>query len=71
MEWAIWGGAILTLLGVAGLLWCVVMAVRARRRQLPDEQMKAMLQRVVMLNVAALGVSALGLMLVVFGVILA
>lgn len=70
MELAIWGGAILTLLGVAGLFWCVALAMKARRQKLPDEAMKALLQRVVVLNVAALGVSALGLMLVVFGVII-
>lgn len=68
MEWMIWIGAVLTLIGVAGLVWCIVLAMRAKRAKLPDDQMRAVLQRVVILNMAALAVSGLGLMAVVFGV---
>lgn len=71
MDYLIWGGAVLTLVGVAGLVWCIVLAMRAKRSGLPDDQMKAALQRVVVLNLAALAVSAIGLMAVVVGVILA
>ena len=70
MEWLIWIGAALTLLGVVGLVWCIVLAMRAKKAGLPDEQMRAVLQRVVILNMAALAVSGLGLMAVVFGVML-
>lgn len=70
MDYVIWGGAGLTLIGVAGLFWCVVLGVRAKRSGLPDVEMKAQLQRVVALNLAALAVSALGLMAVIIGVIL-
>ena len=69
MAWAIWGGAALTGLGLAGLVWCIVMALRARKAGLSDDQMRAQMQKVVALNVGALAVSALGLMLVVFGVV--
>lgn len=71
MEYVIWGGAGLTMIGVAGLLWCVVLGVQAKRSGLPDTEMKARLQRVVALNLAALAISALGLMAVIFGVIIA
>ncbi len=71
MDWLIWVGAALTLLGVAGLVWCIVLAMRAKRAGLPDADMRATLQRVVVLNMAALAVSGLGLMCVVFGVFLA
>ncbi len=71
MDWLIWIGAALTLLGVAGLVWCIVLAMRAKRAGLPDADMRATLQRVVVLNMAALAVSGLGLMCVVFGVFLA
>ena len=71
MEWLIWIGAALTLLGVAGLVWCIVLAMRAKRAGLPDDQMRAALQRVVVLNMAALAVSGIGLMCVVFGVFVA
>lgn len=71
MDYVIWGGAALSMIGILGLLWCVVLAVRAKRSGLPDDQIKAQLQQVVALNLGALAVSALGLMLVIAGVILA
>lgn len=71
MDWLIWIGATLTLLGVAGLVWCIVLAMRAKRAGLSDAAMRAALQRVVILNMAALAVSGLGLMCVVFGVFVA
>jgi hypothetical protein len=70
MEYMVWGGAGLTLIGVAGLLWCVVLGVRAKRSGMPDAEVKAQLQRVIALNLGALAISALGLMAVIFGVIL-
>lgn len=70
MTWMIWIGAALTLLGVVGLIGCIVLAMRAKKAGLPDDQMRAALQRVVILNMAALAVSGLGLMAVVFGVML-
>ncbi|MBA3911512.1 MAG: hypothetical protein C0524_16950 [Rhodobacter sp.] len=70
MQAMIWAGAVLTLLGVAGLGYCVFRAIRARSARLEDAAMRAELQRVVVLNLAALGVSALGLMLVVLGIFL-
>jgi hypothetical protein len=69
MEIMVWIGTGLTLLGLAGLVWCIVLALRAKRSGLPDDQIKARLQRVVTLNLGALAVSAIGLMFVVFGVI--
>ena len=71
MQAMIWGGAALTLCGVAGLGYCVVRAVRARRAGLEDAVMRAELQRVVAINMAALAVSALGLAAVVSGILLA
>lgn len=70
MDWLIWIGAALTLLGVAGLVGCIVLALRAKRAGLPDDEVRAILQRVVILNMAALAISGLGLMCVVFGVVL-
>lgn len=70
MVWAIWGGTGITALGLAGLVWCIVAAMRARKAGLSDDQIRARMQTVVAVNVGALALSALGLMLVVFGVIL-
>lgn len=63
-------GAVLSLLGVAGLGYCVFLAMRAKREAQNPDEMRAKLQRVVAMNMGALGVSALGLMLVVAGIAL-
>lgn len=70
MASMIWIGAIVSLGGVAGLLWCILLALKARRAGLTDDAMRARLQHIVTLNMIALGVSALGLMLVVAGIVL-
>jgi hypothetical protein len=70
MTALIWFGAALTLMGVAGLVYCVLLALRARREGLSGPAMQARLQRVVAWNMAALAISGLGLMCVVVGVIL-
>ncbi|MEL6170338.1 MAG: hypothetical protein AAFR35_16750 [Pseudomonadota bacterium] len=70
MEALVWGGAALTLMGIAGLIWCIVYVMRVRRADLDDDVMKARLQKVVAVNLAALAVSALGLMAVIVGIFL-
>lgn len=70
MDWVIWIGTGLSLAGVAGLVWCINLTLQARRKNLPDAEMRARLQRIVTYNLAALGISAIGLMAVVAGIIL-
>lgn len=71
MDWLIWIGAVVTLGGVAALVSCVILAMRARRDAADDAALRAALQRLVPLNLGALLLSALGLMLVVVGILLA
>lgn len=71
MEALVWIGAALTLIGLAMLLWCIVAVVRAKRADLDEATLKARLQKVVAMNLAALGVSGLGLMIVIVGIFLA
>ncbi|WP_299732942.1 hypothetical protein [uncultured Tateyamaria sp.] len=66
----IWGGAALSLLGLAGLVWCIVKVWRARRAALDDAQMRDVMARVLPLNLGALFVSVIGLMLVIVGIFL-
>jgi hypothetical protein len=68
MDWLIWTGAAVSMAGVTGLLWCIVFALRARKAGLSDEALRARLQRAVVINLAALFVSALGLMIVILGI---
>lgn len=70
MDWVIGIGAALSLAGLAGVVGCIVAALRARRAGHDDDAMRARLQKIVLWNMATLGVSMLGLMLVVLGVIL-
>jgi hypothetical protein len=70
MDYMIWAGAVLAAIGIAALIWCILQAVAAKRAGLQGEAMTAALRRVVVINMAALAVSGLGLMLVVVGVIL-
>ena len=71
MDVVIWGGAALSLVGLFGLVWCIYLVSRARGRNLPDEDMRAVLKRVLPLNLGALLLSVFGLMLVIFGSFLA
>jgi hypothetical protein len=70
MQALIWTGTAMTLAGVGALGYCVLRTIRARRAKLDDAAMRAELQRVVTINLAALGASALGLASVVAGILL-
>ncbi len=70
MELLVWTGAVVTLLGLAGLIWCILKVQSARKKGLDDDALKAELQKVVALNLGALFLSAIGLMMVVVGILL-
>ncbi|MGR3563745.1 MAG: hypothetical protein ACU0FH_13130 [Heliomarina sp.] len=69
-EIMIWGGAALSLAGLAGLIWCILRVARARRAGLSENELRAAVAAVLPLNLGALCLSVIGLMLVVVGVIL-
>ncbi|MDA7427184.1 hypothetical protein PGB28_01845 [Primorskyibacter aestuariivivens] len=68
MEWLIWIGAALSVLGLLGLGWCITTVARAKRAQLDDEAMRATLKTVLPRNLAALFLSVIGLMMVIMGI---
>ena len=70
MELLIWIGSILSILGLDGLFWCIKTVLKAKKRAASDEELRSSLQKVVPLNMAALFLSAIGLMLVVLGIML-
>ena len=69
-EMMIWAGAALSLLGLAGIVWCILRVSKARKAGLGDEELRAAVAAVLPVNLAALFLSMFGLMLVVVGVIL-
>ncbi len=70
MEYLIWAGAAVSVIGLIGIFYCIAVALKAKRADLPDEEMRARLHRMVILNMAALLLSMIGLMMVVAGIIL-
>jgi hypothetical protein len=70
MGTLIWIGAAISLAGLGGIVACIVRTVRARRAGLDDDTLRAVLKRIVTLNLVALLVSALGLMCVMLGITL-
>lgn len=70
IDMVIWGGAAISVLGLVGLVWCILRVMRAKRANLSDEEMRAVLQRTLPLNLGALFLSVIGLMLVIVGIFL-
>ena len=70
MDVLIWIGAAVSLCGVILLVYCIVAAVKARQAGLDEAQMRDKLQRLAAVNMGALGLSAIGLMMVVIGITL-
>jgi hypothetical protein len=70
MEMLVWAGAIVSLAGVIGLVWCIVYVLRLRRAALDETTMRSRMHKAVLVNFAALAVSTLGLMIVVAGIFL-
>jgi len=70
-DMLIWGGASLSLAGLAGLIWCIIFVARARRAKLPEEELRDKLKKALPLNLASLFLSVIGLMLVILGIFLA
>ncbi len=70
MEWLVWIGAMVSVLGLVGIVLSVVLVIRARRAESDDDALRAKLNRVLPLNLGALFLSVIGLMMVVLGVLL-
>lgn len=66
----LWCGVALTAAGLAGIAWCILAVIRARRAGLPDAAMRLRMQRVVAVNMGALAASMLGLMAVAVSIML-
>lgn len=63
-------GAVVTVIGLVLLLVCIARVAKARKAGLPEEELRAVLEATVPMNLGALFLSALGLMMVVVGILL-
>ena len=70
MEIVVWIGAAMSVIGLIGICYSVVMVTRAKRANLSDADMRARLAKVLPVNLGALFVSVLGLMTVAVGIML-
>lgn len=70
MEMLIWGGVVVSLIGLAGLIWCIATVWKARKAGQGDDALRDTMRRVVPMNTGALFLSVLGLMIVVLGIVL-
>ncbi len=70
MNWLIIPGTIISLIGIVGLVYSAVKMIRAKQQRLDDAALQARLQSAMVLNMAALFLSAIGLMVVVVGILL-
>ncbi len=71
MDWLIWGGAVVSFVGLFGLVWCIAKVWRARSQNLSDDELRDVVRKMVPLNMGALLLSVLGLMAVILGIFLA
>lgn len=70
MEVVVWIGAALSAIGIAGIIYSIVAVARAKRANLPDEDLRAQIAAILPINLGALFVSMIGLMAVIIGVVL-
>lgn len=70
MEIIVWIGAALSALGICGIIYSIVAVTRAKRANLPDEELRARISQILPINLGALFVSMIGLMAVIIGVML-
>ncbi|MDC1480890.1 hypothetical protein N8146_00930 [Ascidiaceihabitans sp.] len=67
-DMIIWGGAVISVIGLIGIVWCIIRVSRSKRANLTDDEMKDVLKTVLSLNLGALLMSFLGLMIVGVGI---
>ncbi|MDG2452242.1 MAG: hypothetical protein P8M63_05320 [Paracoccaceae bacterium] len=71
MDALIWIGALVSLIGLGGILYCIYLVRRAKKTAGDDDGiLRAALQKVLPMNLGALFLSVIGLMMVVVGVLL-
>jgi len=70
MEILIAAGAIISVVGLAGLLVCIFKAAKVKKDGGTEEEMQAKLEPLIPLNLGSLFLSIIGLICVILGVIL-
>lgn len=68
MEYLVWIGAVVSLIGLVGLIASIRKVARAKKTATSDEELRAMVQKAIPLNMGSLGLSVIGLMIVIVAI---
>lgn len=70
MEILVWIGAAFTLIGMAGVVYSMVMVALAKRQGLSEDALRDRIRKMIPVNLGTLFIAMIGLMMVVVGVML-
>lgn len=70
MEYLIWIGAGISVVGLVGILLSILRVAKAKRANLSDEELRERMSKVLPLNLGSLFLSVIGLMMVILGIAL-
>ena len=68
MQYLIWIGTVISVIGLAGILFSIVRVMKAKKEDLTDEEMRARISKILPVNLGALFLSVIGLMMVILGI---
>ncbi|MFY0597557.1 MAG: hypothetical protein JXQ85_14090 [Cognatishimia sp.] len=68
MEWLVWVGTGISLIGLFGLIMSILRVARLKKQKLEDDELRAAVQKVMPLNLGSLFLSVIGLMVVIVGI---
>ncbi len=70
MVYLVWAGVLISVLGLCGVVYSVIAVTRAKRSGMDDTALRALLTRMMPVNLASFLSAMMGLMMVVVGVLL-
>ena len=68
MQYLVWVGAAVSVLGLFGLILSIRKVAKAKKTTSTDEDLRAAVQKVLPLNLGSLFLSVIGLMIVIVGI---
>ena len=68
MENLIWIGTVISVIGLAGILLSIGRVMRAKKENLPDDEMRDRISKILPINLGSLFLSVIGLMMVILGI---
>lgn len=70
MQSLVWIGAVMSVLGLTGLVYSIVLVSKAKKTAQSDDELRAAIKSAMPINLGSLFLSTLGLMCVIVGVFL-